>query len=62
MSDPIVSVVETDLALLNADPIGFVLAETRAVTEAEPLVLPPGKFAVVRIDFVDEKDLESVLS
>ena len=62
MQEPILSVVDTDLALLNTDPLGFVLSETRALAEEAALDLPPGKVVLVQISVVYPSALEALTS
>ena len=61
MQDPIISTVDTDLALLSPDPLGFVLSEARALVEEATLVLTPGKVVLVQISVVDSSALEELI-
>lgn len=53
MSTLTISMVDTDLALLNEDPIRFVFAEALEGTLASGVSLPPGKTAVIRVEVID---------
>ena len=54
--------VDTDLALMSADPLGFVLSEALDVTRECNVELPPGKMAAVRVEIVDVGTLETLPS